>query len=81
MMKKQNFYPKQVLKKLLRKGSLRLDGIERHALSIFSRRIYPLGPQVTILEPDIRSGSFEAWMDSIRANTKTRIIIKASLPH
>ncbi|WP_417286433.1 hypothetical protein [Cobetia marina] len=79
-MKKQSFYPRQVLKKLLRKGTQRLDGGERHALSFFGRLNYPLGPQVTIIEPDIRAGNFEAWMESIRANIKTRIIIQASPP-
>lgn len=75
-MKKSNFYPNQVQRKLLRKGVQNLSAVESHALNYFALRTYPLGPQVTILQPDINAGSFEAWMDSVRANTQTRILLK-----
>lgn len=75
---KRNFYPKQIQRKILRKDVLSLNEFERHALNFFARRTYPLGPQVTILEPDIFASDLKGWIDSVRANTTTKIFIRPS---
>lgn len=79
-MKKQNFYPKQVLRALVGKEVQTLDEAQQHALKFFVRRSRQYGiPVAAIQASDLRAKSeadFEATAAAILANTKTRIILK-----
>lgn len=82
-MKKQNFYPKQVLRAMAGKDVQTLDAAQRHALQFFMRRSRQYGIPVAAIQttdiPDLRIESvadFEAHAAAILANCKTRIFLK-----
>ncbi len=89
-MKKQNFYPQQVLRAMAGKDVQTLDAAQRHALQFFMRRSRQYGIPVAAIQTtdigDLRSDSdadFEAQAAAILANSKTRIFLKpakASVP-
>lgn len=82
-MKKQNFYPKQVLRAMAGKDVQTLDAAQRHALQFFMRRSRRYGIAVAAIQasdiPDLRIESvadFEAHAAAILANCKPRIFLK-----
>jgi len=79
-MKKQNFYPTQVLRALAGKDVQALDDAQQHALNFFMRRSRKYGiPLAAIQTSSIRTKNktdFEATAAEILANTTTRIFLK-----
>lgn len=79
-MKKQNFYPKQVLRSIAGKNTQTLSEAQQHALKFFMRRSRQLGVPVAAIQTSdllaVSAADFEATAAAILANTTTRIFLK-----
>lgn len=82
-MKKQNFYPKQVLRALAGKDAQTLSDAQQHALKFFMRRSREYGIPVAAIQACSQSGlRAESEADfnaaaAILANCNTRIFLKS----
>lgn len=78
-MKKQGFYPKQVLRALAGRDVHSLDETERHVLSFFIRRSRKYEISISTMQafPGI---SFEESARAILSNVTTKILLKPISP-
>ena len=81
-MKKQNFYPKQVMKRLRGRDVETFDEGERSALSFFMRRGRKYGMSIGVLNEakaeDLLKATSRALAESILENATSKVFLKVS---